>query len=613
MAEAALDYDYFEPDETLEIPDGGIADFLTAKTGSWADDEVPSSGIAKVKHVAEQLAEYGRFDDEYMVHAAPNETVVPLPVLNANPRLKAALFTQMREMGLDPERYIVGNELNSINPITGQREFGFFKKIGKKVKKFFKKVVKVIKKIAPVVLPIALAFTPLGAIYGSMLGSGIGTLLQGGDFKDALKSAALSGVTAGIFKGVQGGIQGMKPGGVGFGKGFTGSVGEALRPFAAEATASTALQEKIMDNLVDQNVSVDVGSMDVPMDVQMPTQPGVTPTGPPVDVMARQPIPQLPMTRASFPAQSVIDAAATPTAGGVTGAGVTGTGAGVTDIKVPSFEATAPPRSPFALPDDWQPDAVTGTGAGTGAGGTQAIDDSVNFLDMTEAQRDAFTKAAIEEQQRPSFFDRLKPGEDFSLMEAFSPTGPTKESLWAKYFPKVTEAGKTSLHKEFIDAVFNAKGVTPSLLQRYGPLLGASMLASRVAAGQEEEEPESLFDTGITGIDLLTEDPEKYTFAMNMPATDFPIQQWEGTGTGRQPTIQWAQPTGAAGGDVDSYPPRIGGISGPGTGTSDDVPAMLSDGEFVFTAKAVRGAGNGSRKAGTNNLYSLMRNFEGRA
>ena len=136
------------------------------------------------------------------------------------------------------------------------------------------------------------------------------------------------------------------------------------------------------------------------------------------------------------------------------------------------------------------------------------------------------------------------------------------------------------------------------------------MLASRAAAGQEEE-PESLFETGITGTDLLTEEPEKYTFDMNMPITDFPIQQWADTGGGPQSTIQWA-PTGADGGDVDSYPPRIGGINGPGTGTSDDVPAMLSDGEFVFTAKAVRGAGNGSRKNGTNNLYSMMRNFEGR-
>ena len=29
------------------------------------------------------------------------------------------LFQQMRELDLDPARYIVGNELNSINPVTG--------------------------------------------------------------------------------------------------------------------------------------------------------------------------------------------------------------------------------------------------------------------------------------------------------------------------------------------------------------------------------------------------------------------------------------------------------------------------------------------------------------
>ena len=33
----------------------------------------------------------------------------------------------MRDMGIEPERYVVGNELNSINPVTGQAEF-FFKK-----------------------------------------------------------------------------------------------------------------------------------------------------------------------------------------------------------------------------------------------------------------------------------------------------------------------------------------------------------------------------------------------------------------------------------------------------------------------------------------------------
>ena len=138
------------------------------------------------------------------------------------------------------------------------------------------------------------------------------------------------------------------------------------------------------------------------------------------------------------------------------------------------------------------------------------------------------------------------------------------------------------------------------------------MAAAKIAEGREEGPPEPLFDPDVTGQTLLDEDPDKYMLNYRMPPT-FEIQQWEGTGTGAQPTIQWAPPGGAGGGNVDSYPPRIGGINGPGTGTSDDVPAMLSDGEFVFTAKAVRGAGNGSRKNGTSNLYSLMRNFEGRA
>lgn len=41
-----------------------------------------------------------------------------------------------------------------------------------------------------------------------------------------------------------------------------------------------------------------------------------------------------------------------------------------------------------------------------------------------------------------------------------------------------------------------------------------------------------------------------------------------------------------------------GAANGPGTGTSDSIPARLSDGEFVMTSDAVRGMGDGSRKDG---------------
>ena len=86
----------------------------------------------------------------------------------------------------------------------------------------------------------------------------------------------------------------------------------------------------------------------------------------------------------------------------------------------------------------------------------------------------------------------------------------------------------------------------------------------------------------------------------------------------------------AEGGEVMDM--RNGGESiGPGTGTSDDIPAMLSDGEFVMTAKANLGAGSvglkkgkggimelvpqgePDRQRGADNMMTLMRYFEARA
>jgi len=71
----------------------------------------------------------------------------------------------------------------------------------------------------------------------------------------------------------------------------------------------------------------------------------------------------------------------------------------------------------------------------------------------------------------------------------------------------------------------------------------------------------------------------------------------------------------AGGGDVD-FPRMNGPISGPGTETSDDIPAMLSDGEFVVNAKAVRGIGRlegagkskaEQRREGARMMYALQR------
>jgi len=84
--------------------------------------------------------------------------------------------------------------------------------------------------------------------------------------------------------------------------------------------------------------------------------------------------------------------------------------------------------------------------------------------------------------------------------------------------------------------------------------------------------------------------------------------------------------TAAPGTPVVSYRPKMmnmgGYIEGPGTGKSDSIPATiyqnggpvqearLSDGEFVMTADAVRGAGGGNRNAGAAKMYQMMNQFE---
>ena len=107
----------------------GITSLLEASE----DYELAPLGISSLQKQAEKLAEFGRNGDIYVVHAAEGETVVPMEVLAANPQIKSLLFNQMEEMGLDPNRYVVGNEFNSLNPVTGMPEF-FIKKIFKKAK-----------------------------------------------------------------------------------------------------------------------------------------------------------------------------------------------------------------------------------------------------------------------------------------------------------------------------------------------------------------------------------------------------------------------------------------------------------------------------------------------
>jgi len=100
----------------------------------------------------------------------------------------------------------------------------------------------------------------------------------------------------------------------------------------------------------------------------------------------------------------------------------------------------------------------------------------------------------------------------------------------------------------------------------------------------------------------------------------FPSGVDEGTQTALGPSGEelYAQDPGMYGFDYDRFIGRNpyfaaqegGEIVGPGTGTSDSIPALLSDGEFVVTAEAVRNAGGGDRRAGAQRMYDMMKRLE---
>ena len=164
-------------------------------------------------------------------------------------------------------------------------------------------------------------------------------------------------------------------------------------------------------------------------------------------------------------------------------------------------------------------------------------------------------------------------------------------------------------------ALVDASSPGLSMYKTGAALLGGAALTG--AFDPIESEPLNDPYDGVSASETrLAENPFKYSTgrriapqSITMDQTMVPAKQ---PMTYEKFLAQQAQlPQLAAGGEMGDFPRRTGYIGGPGTETSDSIPAMLSDGEFVMNAKAVRGAGNGSRKKGVRKMYDMMRAFEG--
>ncbi len=152
------------------------------------------------------------------------------------------------------------------------------------------------------------------------------------------------------------------------------------------------------------------------------------------------------------------------------------------------------------------------------------------------------------------------------------------------------------------------RGIAGQFLPAAATIAGLSSLAMK----PEEQPTEEEYVASFTPNEYYYADPSKYQL--------LDITGPQGYDPGIYLAADGGEVTGGiansgqriehSDGKVREHPKRIGEIAGAGTGTSDDIPAMLSDGEFVMTAKAVRNAGGGSRKAGAKNMYKMMKSLE---
>jgi hypothetical protein len=268
MAEQALTED--------NIPKGGIAGFImpdkdfAVLEAENAKNELGTAGIAEFNDVARRMASYGRFGDDTVAHVQTGEIIVPRRLIEKSPELRESIFQHLRDQGVtDPERYVVGSSDNSINPETGLMEFGFFSNV-------FNGVKKTLKKVAGFVLP-AVGTMVFGPVWGAALGTGVATLINGGDIGDALKAGVTAGAIGGIgsfaggalsgqTRGFAGGMQSLgraaSPSNLGAGfrnisNMFSGEKGAFTDPFKGNIVEGPAFDnEKVTSNLVKTDLTV---------------------------------------------------------------------------------------------------------------------------------------------------------------------------------------------------------------------------------------------------------------------------------------------------------------------------------------------------------------------
>ena len=596
-----------------------------AGMGGMAPMAMAEGGLADV---ASYLASQGRNGDTMLAHITPEE---------------AQLLRARGGSG-------------TINPVTGLPEF-FLKKLGKSLKKAVKSVGSAIKKVAAsplgkIILTVGLAVALGPAGVGLSMGTAAGvasagvTLAGGGSIKEALVAGAMGYVGGG------GTVMGYNP---------VSAVGGFL-PGAAGSALNTGLATGV--------IGAGVGKLSG-MSTSDALRMGLT-SG--LSAAAMQGIDNArttPAKDAQFRAD--FEAAGRPVANvgadGVTSTGIDAVGATGTaqdylgGVRVPQGQTMTfdPATSTMAPNYSLAPDVPASSfgvqaPAGPPAAGAPQIFRSDTPFEMQGVYGGMDRPFSTPQGTGATYEAPVFNKGDFSTTAggtaldtnyglASRPVAPVAPVEPASFFDRSVSKGK-ELYGEYLSPDRPGLPSDAGMIRRYAPLAAAGTVGA-AALGAFKQEPGDdapLYDPAYTGVDYLRDNPQQFRGGLdtsyrrpdtlpspvvptNFSAAIQPMQQapvYMGQGiSGSAPGI--AQPYNMAGmygvpliyrakgGEMSrtEFPRKTGPINGPGTGTSDDIPAMLSDGEFVFTAKAVRNAGKGSRRKGAARMYKLMKMLEG--
>ena len=613
---------------------------------SYEESKGDVGGIADLGPIRERMEKAGRYGDDRVAHVQTGELVVPKPLIDKFPELKASIFEHLREMGVeDPERYMVGDGENSINPETGLPEFGFFSSVVRGLKSVVKSVGKVLKKVAPTLITIAgtALLGPgglgLNAVLAGGISSGIGTLVGGGSLKDAAISAALGGATAGLAPSIgdtaafalQGGARAAIAG---------GDFGDVLKGagIGAAGAAAGKIFKPTLQNLLPggktvadpfqaglDNLSQDLGRTgsflsDV---TNLEFEKAFQDSGEAFKGLVNNPLGDAPKTIEEFltpspPARPVaqrVSAFDVPT--DVASYSTSAMGSAGDDLLTNQSAIGSEAVNEVLVGGEGVPPELLQFE-------TPALDESLRaqFPTTTETNilgdaKDTLANLYDMATGTPSKVEDLATRQA-ARIEAAAARGITAEQLKnPAYMRNVNTQTVAAINKAGEEAVKNAQ---PGFIRKAAPFAAAGLGLMAATGGFEAPEMQkpNILPSGFGQQGVDPELVAKYRLSEGSlntaPTRTSPISARVAPRRQSEILRRRFPDLFAAKDGGEVFPRRTGGIMpDEGVPGKDSVRAMVMPGEFIFTTDAVRGASpTGNLNDGINNMYSVMRKLESR-